>query len=434
MGLLIGIGNTKPEFPYDHFYGVEWDATVSNPTCKRIGKVELHKELPIQSLMRRCVVGDDGNVKYYLDANDSTKKDTGSPARLDGTDGMVMVELPEVYIKFETQDNIRRCLISQYPLPGFLHWDKNYVSAYEASLDRSTGKLASVVSEDPNFRGGTNESSWDGTYRSLLGMPLTLASLTNFRSYASKRGEGWYCYQYMVHLKLWWLFVVEYATLNSQLAFNAEPTSEGFKQGGLGVGITTWSWAAWDEHNGRNPFCKLGMTNSLGNKSGEVEFKIKKGGTEEEISFNANSYRGVENPFGHVWKWTDGCKTDIEPGDDGKSRFFVVNDPKNCADGTYDNYEYRGELSRREGYIKDILFGAFGDVLATEVGAGYTTYYCDYFYTDIKQYTGERGVLFGGSSQNGAYAGFVLSNVYNSPSTTSAAIGSRLCFIPNRKD
>ena len=25
MGLLIGVGNTKPTFPYDYYYGVEWD-------------------------------------------------------------------------------------------------------------------------------------------------------------------------------------------------------------------------------------------------------------------------------------------------------------------------------------------------------------------------------------------------------------------------
>ena len=39
MGLLIGVGNTKPTFPYDYYYGVEWDITVSNPKPTRVGKV-----------------------------------------------------------------------------------------------------------------------------------------------------------------------------------------------------------------------------------------------------------------------------------------------------------------------------------------------------------------------------------------------------------
>ena len=77
MGLLIGIGGTKPQFAYDYYYGIEWDVTVSNKKPTRIGKMELHKELPLQSLMRRCIQNDDGSVNYYLHANDSTKRDNG---------------------------------------------------------------------------------------------------------------------------------------------------------------------------------------------------------------------------------------------------------------------------------------------------------------------------------------------------------------------
>ena len=55
MGLLIGVGGTKPTFAYDYFYGIEWDSTVSNPIPTRIGKMELHQSLPLQSLMRRCI-------------------------------------------------------------------------------------------------------------------------------------------------------------------------------------------------------------------------------------------------------------------------------------------------------------------------------------------------------------------------------------------
>lgn len=51
MGLLIGVGNTKPTFAYDYYYGIEWDKTVSNPIPTRVGKDELHKSLPVQSLM-----------------------------------------------------------------------------------------------------------------------------------------------------------------------------------------------------------------------------------------------------------------------------------------------------------------------------------------------------------------------------------------------
>ena len=65
------------------------------------------------------------------------------------------------------------------------------------------------------------------------------------------------------------------------------------------------------------------------------------------------------------------------------------------------------------------------------VGAGSTTYFSDYFYTSIPA-SGEsqRGVLFGGSSTNGASAGVGYSHTYNAASDTHAFIGSRLCFLP----
>nr|DAN23543.1 MAG TPA_asm: hypothetical protein [Bacteriophage sp.] len=37
-------------------YGVEWDTTVADPTCTRIGNPLFHKSLPIQSEYKGCVV------------------------------------------------------------------------------------------------------------------------------------------------------------------------------------------------------------------------------------------------------------------------------------------------------------------------------------------------------------------------------------------
>lgn len=152
MGLIIGVGGTKPTFPYDYYYGIEWNATVSNPKPTRIGKMELHKELPLQSLMRRCILKDNGTVNYYLHANDSTKRDNGAAANLTGADGQYMVELPDMYVRFETDGDISRHLQSTEPLPGFRLWRKDYVSAVEATVQRSTTTLCSVVNKDADYR------------------------------------------------------------------------------------------------------------------------------------------------------------------------------------------------------------------------------------------------------------------------------------------
>lgn len=439
MGLLIGVGQTRPQFAYDYYYGIEWDSAVSNPSCTRIGKSELHSELPLQKMMRRCLLADNGTVLNYLSPTDSTKLDTGANADLTGAHGQVMVELPDVYIRFEADGQKRRCLMSPYSLPGFKKWGKDYVSAWEATVDRTTAatpKLASVVNTTTAFRGGGNNSAWDGTYRDLCGRPATSISLTNFRAYAHNRGEGWQCNTYRIHKKLWWLFAVEYATLNSQAAFNAELTSEGYHQGGLGDGVTTLADAKWSAFNSYNPFIPCGHTKSLGNATGVVDYTMP---TEYDATakvVSVPSYRGVENPFGHVWKWTDGILLNIQSNDDGgRSMMYECHDTSKYSSTITDDYIFFADAPRSNGYVKAIALGDNGDIMPTAIGGGSTTYFCDYFYTNIPA-SGEstRGVLFGGGAYTGASAGFVYALTATAPLGTNADVGSRLCFEPENRD
>lgn len=434
MGLIIGVGGTKPTFPYDYYYGIEWNATVSNPKPTRIGKMELHKELPLQSLMRRCILKDNGTVNYYLHANDSTKRDNGAAANLTGADGQYMVELPDMYVRFETDGDISRHLQSTEPLPGFRLWRKDYVSAVEATVQRSTTTLCSVVNKDADYRGGNNDASRDGTYKTQLGMPATQISLTNFRAYARKRGSTeWNCNLYQTHRKLWWLFAVEYANFNSQDAFNAELDENGYHQGGLSSGVTTLNGTKWNTFNNYYPFVPCGTTNSLGNHSGVVEFTMPDEydpGVPTKV--NVPSYRGVENPFGHIWKWTDGCKCLIQSETDGGlSEFYVCDDPAAFTSSGVVNYDLRGNLPRKEGYVKKLILGEHGEIMPLEVGGGSTTYFCDYFYTSIPSSgVSERGVLFGGRASYGTNAGFVSASTSYAAAFTHADFGSRLCFYP----
>lgn len=443
MGLIISAGNTKPVFPYDYYYGVKINLSVADPKLERIGRDELHKSLPIQSKMRRCLLNDDGTVNYYLHPTDSTKRDTGSPADLSGADGMVMVELPEHYAKFEFDGTTYTPLISEYPLPGFHKVRKVYRSAYEACVDRTTTskpKLASVVNTAPEFRGGSNNAAWDDTYRSLLGKPSSSISLTNFRAYARNRGEaglngaGWNCDLYEAQRTTYWLFVIEYANLNSQAAFNPEADANGFKQGGLGDGVTTLDGGKWNTYNGYNPFIPCGITNSLGNATGVVEFTMPdEYDTGVVKKVYVPSYRGLENPFGHIWSWTDGCLCIVQSNaDGGRSIFYTCDDPALFSSTSVAAYQERGDLPRASNYVKTLLGGEYGENMPLVAsGASATTFICDYFYTNIPG-TGEslRGVFFGGRANYGTYAGLAYAATDNVPTHTHARLGSRLCFIP----
>ena len=78
-----------------------------------------------------------------------------------------------------------------------------------------------------------------------------------------------------------------------------------------------------------------------------------------------------------------------------------------------------------------MMIGEYGENMPTEVGAGSTTYFADYFYTNIPASgVAQRGVLFGGYASNGAAAGLSCAHTDNAATNTAARLGSRLCFIP----
>lgn len=417
-------------------YGIEFDTEVSASDCKRVGSSDLHKTLPIQSRMRGCLLNDNGDVTKYL------PEGTWEEETRDGSQGQVMVEIPAHYRKFYTNGTKRRPMISEVPLPGYKFVPKQYVSAYQASVQRSTQMLASVVNTDPDYRGGNNNAAYDQASNTLLGRPATAVSRTNFRAYARKRKPAtaeWNCMIYDVQKTLFWLFAIEYATLNTQATFNAEPTAEGYRQGGLGSGVTNIDSKKWSAFNGYYPFIPCGFTDSLGNGTGIVPYTMP-----TEYDPEASSplityvprYRGVENPFGHLFMWTDGVNirisATVENGGDGLSKVFVCHNPADFKDNGYDGYSYIGNEARDSGYVKEILFGEDGDIIpAVCQGAGSTTFFCDYHYTSFPE-SGEslRGLLFGGSASRGAYAGFVCAYSDNAPSGALANFGSRLCFIP----
>ncbi|MDE6483469.1 MAG: hypothetical protein K2L01_06920 [Rikenellaceae bacterium] len=393
--------------------------------------------------MRRCVLCDDGDVAYYLDANDSTKKENGDPANLDGTDGQIMVEIPAHYRKFEIEGTKCRCLLSERKLSGFHFVPLTYRSAYEATLDRtvtSTPKLASVENTSEAFRGGVNSSgmsAWDGTYRSVLGKPVTSVSFANFRKYArnrgiaGKNGAGWNCDLYEVQKTCFWLYAVEYANFNCQLGYNAKPTSEGYKQGGLGEGVTTLSDADWNTYNSVNPFVPCGHTNILGNRTGVVDYEMPASDGSVFNTVSVPSYRGLENPFGHIWSFTDGCKCNTQGNiEGGVSEFYVCSDPAKFQSNDYTDYEKIGDLPREAGYIKTLMIGEHGENMPSAVGGGSSTYFCDYFFTYLRATTEQKAIILGGRADYGERCGLLYSDINISISSGNTSVGSRLCFLP----
>lgn len=409
-----------PDIEERYAYGVEWDMASSSPDGKRVGNMQLHRELPVQSGMRGVVLDNNGGVYYYHEP-------TAWKMTFASKDYASMVEIPDHWYRIYITGTKFKMMLSSIPLPGYKHISKFYIGSSEAQMLRSLGLLMSDKTNSTDTRGGDNTAEWDDTYRSLLGRPVTNLTLDQFRQAARKRGSGWEMYTYNAHKILFWLFAVEYATLDSQKPFNAQKDANGFAQGGLGPGPTQMT--DWTNFNKINPLIPCGYTNEFGNGSGEKAYVVKNASGGTHATLMANRYRGIENPFGHIWKYTDGANIQVTTGDAGLSILWTTDDPSNFSDTSYTGYDKKGNICRTNGYAKKMLLGEDGDIVATEVGGSSSTYWCDYYYTNTSA-NRMQVVLVGGSAGRGSCAGLANVNADNAPSGAYRNVGSRLCFFP----
>lgn len=415
------------------WYGVEKWKPDQSPDLTRIGSMGYHiaSVLPCHNAIRGGCQADDGTFNYFFKPDDWTKKADGSASKKDGTDGMVMNRWDDFYYKEEEDVLFWRLKLSPYPISGFTKVDIHSLSAYAMALDRVNNKAASVVNTTAQYRGGDNNAAYDALSTTHLGMAATSFNRTNGRTYARNRGAGWNLYGHDDHKWLYWFYVIEYATLNSQKAVNNTLTASGFRQGGLGNGVTTAISAEWSAYNAYNPFIQCGVTDTLGNGSGEISVTVPNfKGAGISQTFTQCRYRGHEEPFGHLFKITDGNIILIQANDAGaESRLYVSDNPANWNDTDYSQYTMRGLLPRAEGYMKEAIMGATAEFCPSAIGGSSGTYFCDYFYGNIPASGSSiRMLLVGGYALRGASAGFAYSDAYSAPSTAIAYIGSRLRF------
>ena len=407
------------------WYGVKFDlANSSSPDGVRTGNMEMHKTLPIQSKMRGCTINNDNNVKKYLKADDWTKWEDGTPVSQDskGISPETFVEIPEHYrLLVATPDNMVEVRMSEYNLPGYTKVEKKYIGAYEG-----------ITSETlPNLLRSINNTKYK---------PKISTTRNQFQTFArgNNRTNNWNIYTYDAHRDLTWLFVVEYATLNSQKTFNASLTAEGYHQGGLGEGVTTGTVTV----NGATTysFVHSGVTKSLGNGTGIIEYTHTNTNAEGASTgtkvVNVPRYRGIENPFGHVWKnvidvviaGTDNsvyiCKDytkfgTFEGGTNPTAEQLIA--------AGYELQDFK-ESTINSQYVKKLVNNNQADLFPAVVGNGAssTTYYCDYHWTNAT--ATPRTLLLGGHSDYGSYAGLFSLDSYDGLDFSSAVVGTRITF------
>lgn len=400
------------------WYGVSWSETSSNPDCTRIGNMDMHRSLPIQSMM-----------KPFAFQTQSIHKDQFVPLKENFTEAMyghvsngeagqvastvnVMIKIPEFwyvddYTPGTKTHNLKIC---PHAKPGWYHHKEAYVSAYEAFNFGNAGRLVSMKSVVPtvNFN-RTNGRTW--------------ARANGFDGEAK-----WNLYTYEEHRAICHLFLVEYATRNSQKDVNTELTPEGFRQGGLGSGCTTGTATI----NGATTqsFIPTGSSDSLGSGSGEVTVTIQQtdssGSNTSTITRKCNRYRGIENPFGHIWKHIDDVISKY--GATYRTWYKSVK-PDQFATNKNNSYKPLTSAAVVTGYKTEIRATPTCDFFAEACTNGSeTTYWCDYNWDNTD--ASEHCLLIGGGSDGDGGAGLFYLASLDGVGRSHADIGSRLTYLP----
>jgi len=447
--------------------------------------------LPIQAAMRRCVISDAGVVQYYLDPTDSTKKLSGEASVLTGADGQVMVEIPKFYYRYSYASNVHKWDISFLPLAGFdvhpafikngVEVDYRYIGAYEGVLyDNSesvyTSDYNQVAAHAATFavpantitagagtpyallQAGdvivvTGTPSNNGTYvistvvggnvittvgalvageaapNTVITAPavdtandklssvsgkkaVTGITRANFRLIAAKRGTGWRQFDFYLASAIQLLYLVEYADFYSQSM--------------IGNGLTDWASGTWNTHNAYHAINNGGLSNGDGNVTANVS-------NGDGVVGSYMSYRGIENWYGHVWKFVDGFNVNNYDDNAGTaySRVWASNTDTDFTDDTAANYTQVGDVCETDGY-QNTLVQVASAFLPLTVGAGSTTKITDYYWAyfdDLSAPFDEwRVALAGAAASYGAGAGGWALLLHLASGNASADLGSRACF------
>ena len=337
-------------------------------------------------------------------------------------DGAVYVEVPEFHYVWTEDGTNTYILISPVPFifrkpsagtlvesqvhpwffEGGVYSPTKYYSAFESIWYNSgaykdhNGSTIGVSGDKavslPGFTPLTRQYRLTATaYECFSGLHAAFGS--------THHTAGFYAYE-----AIWILMTTEYASLDGQTYLSGFTAADG------------WSYA----------YCrKTGRTMGLGNTSGGIVVDLA--GLDSVLSghlsaglYVANSYRGIENIYGHIWKWVDGIN--INWGSNG--RVYLSNNPAQWAENTAINYEDTGDGMPTSNGYSSALFP--GRLLTKSVAGGSTTYYlCDYFYQPGAS-AGWRGFLAGGILDAGVAAGPAYLAANNSGSgTRHASIGGR---------
>lgn len=384
---------------------------------------------------RRCNVSDDGTILAYYGDEGYTE---------DGSNGQVMVFQPKFYykvvpLKLEKNNDssigyhLRKVnyYVSSKPKTGFkLHpafFDENGNAVDYILFSADEGSMFDVSANEYVNDGTNTDTAIEvgdllcsvANVKPISGLKKPLNKV-NLETMAQNRGSGWHLETIKATSANQLLMMIELGTMNSQT--------------GIGQGIVSIP-----DNKAYNCSSLTGSTAELGNSTGQATETVNEiGGTETTYNVNGKvsvTYRGVENPYGNIFKhiqgvnvWGDGSMCGGQPY---VANNFTFNESKNS-----DNYEGVGfTLPNANGYINAMGYGKEEYdwlLLPSEIGGTSALPVGDFFYvtSDLNDYC---IVLGGGSWNYGSFDGSFFGRCGYNVGSRDRSAGGRLLYVPTAK-
>lgn len=217
--------------------------------------------------------------------------------------------------------------------------------------------------------------------------PLVDITMDRFRNGCKANGAGYQQYDFLIDLILKELWLVEMATTNSQSIM--------------------YGYA-----NSNSSAISTGATDTVATPTGSPISNID--------GKHACKYRGIENPWGNIWKWCDGISF-------SGSSVYVCTEPTAYSAGkTSGLYEYYGTRASSDGFVKTVAPLAEGSLIqyVTAAGADESSYYCD------RSWKNGTVLRCGGNWGDGTNAGLWCWSSNDAASYSYIDVGGRLCYKP----
>jgi hypothetical protein len=411
-----------------------WSLTAASPVGEAVGNIDYLRMLPDLLGLGCYLVGDD-HTRTKLNANNHYQDTSSTTVKLDGSQGQYMWGWDkEWYYAWWIDGSYLYEAASLSPISGRLNYKIPVASVSALGggvMDRTNNKLASVISDDAQYRGGKNDSDCqakDGTFATLLGRFATNETHGVYEAAALRRGAGWGANWYGHWSAIGILWRIIFGTRNVQAAVNADKDSNGLWQGGLGSGVTNvGSW--WNGKFGNYPFLPTSVGVEMGDGCGAVSYTVKDDDDTVLGEVSVPVFFGLKNCFGYINRWLGGLLISYDANGLGhvfvNRKFLTANNTPNTTSGLLEVGTVPTVAATGWYYIKELSMQNLCG-MPSAIGGSTSTYYCDGVYL-TNAVSSLRRPHVGGRADNGGSAGSCCSSANNGVSAAYACYGAPLC-------